>query len=120
MRSKMVEGATATPLALTPVIFCTAARPLHRASRGPPPPLRCATRGRTSAIVLAARFLFAPEFFRHEANKPEPDLRQTTPVVEPAAVKITLSQLVTTGLDPVVHAEAAPSYRSKGICGWAP
>ena len=53
--------------------YGTAARPLHRASRGPPPPLRFTTRGRTSAIVLAARFLVAPEFCRtKQANKQRP------------------------------------------------
>jgi hypothetical protein len=57
---------------------------------------------------------------RSEQTTADPDLRQTAPVVEPTAIKITLGQLVTTGLDPVVHAEAAPSYRSKGICGSAP
>jgi hypothetical protein len=56
----------------TPVIFRTAARPLHRASRAPPPPLRCAPRVRPSALVLAARFSFAPEFCRYQANKQRP------------------------------------------------
>jgi len=39
----------------------------------PPPPLRYATRGRMSPIVLAARF-FAPEFCRYETNKRRPSL----------------------------------------------
>ena len=76
MRSTMVEGATAASPAPTLVIFCTAVGPLHRASRGPPPPLRCATRGRTSASILAAPL--ASELCHHQARKQLADLPPAT------------------------------------------
>ena len=49
----------------------TSACPLHHASHGPPPPLRCATRWRINDIVLATPM--RPSFAGTTPKKPEPD-----------------------------------------------
>jgi 23S rRNA (cytidine1920-2'-O)/16S rRNA (cytidine1409-2'-O)-methyltransferase len=69
MRS-MVEGASDSPLHMPCGITDTAARPLHRALRGPPPPLRFAPRGRKRAMTKqrADRLLVARGLFESRAR----------------------------------------------------